>query len=91
MEKITRGHYGDEVNENGEAGETFKFALTLVFIQCVVNYIFAKFILFVTPRDEDRTPDTLYAGASLTYLGAMVTSTMALQWVSYPTQVIKDT
>ena len=30
---------------------------------------------------------SLYASCSLTYLLAMVTSNMSLQWVPYPTQV----
>uniref|UniRef100_A0A8C9KQV3 Uncharacterized protein n=1 Tax=Panthera tigris altaica TaxID=74533 RepID=A0A8C9KQV3_PANTA len=36
-EKITRGKYGE-----GAKPETFTFALTLVFIQCVINAVFAK-------------------------------------------------
>lgn len=87
MEKITQGTYGDHINENGEKGEKFTFSLTLVFILCLVNYFFARTILFFKPGHEDKTPSYLYAGSSLTYLLAMVTSTMALQWVSYPTQV----
>lgn len=37
QEKITRGKYGE-----GPKQETFTFALTLVFIQCVINAMFAK-------------------------------------------------
>lgn len=33
----TRGKYGE-----GAKQETFTFALTLVFIQCVINAVFAK-------------------------------------------------
>ncbi|XP_046816980.1 solute carrier family 35 member B1 isoform X2 [Vespa velutina] len=43
--------------------------------------------LFVLPG-EDTTPTLYYAISSLTYLLAMVCSNMALQFVSYPTQVI---
>lgn len=42
QEKITRGRYGDQVNEDGSHGERFTFALTLVGVQCLCNWIFAK-------------------------------------------------
>lgn len=42
QEKITRGKYGDDRNEDGTHGDKFTFALTLVGIQCVWNWIFAK-------------------------------------------------
>lgn len=42
QEKITRVRYGEEVNEDGSRGELFKFALTLVGVQCLCNWIFAK-------------------------------------------------
>lgn len=37
----------------------------------------------------DRTRSWLYAACSLSYLGAMVSSNSALQFVNYPTQVKK--
>uniref|UniRef100_A0A6M2DEA8 Putative udp-galactose transporter related protein n=1 Tax=Xenopsylla cheopis TaxID=163159 RepID=A0A6M2DEA8_XENCH len=83
QEKITRGKYGE-----GDNTEKFKCALALVFVQCVVNYVFAKGILYFKPQDEDRTPKIYYASSALTYLLAMVSSNMALQWVPYPTQVV---
>lgn len=42
QEKITRGRYGDELNEDGTRGERFTFTLALVGVQCIFNYIFAK-------------------------------------------------
>lgn len=42
QEKITRGRYGEELNEDGSHGELFTFALALVFVQCLVNWLFAK-------------------------------------------------
>ncbi|XP_052514023.1 solute carrier family 35 member B1 isoform X1 [Budorcas taxicolor] len=83
QEKITRGKYGE-----GAKQETFTFALTLVFIQCVVNAVFAKILIqvFDTAR-VDRTRSWLYAACSVSYLGAMVSSNSALQFVNYPTQV----
>lgn len=41
-EKITRGRYGYNLNEDGTVGERFTFGLTLVAIQFVFNWLFAK-------------------------------------------------
>uniref|UniRef100_A0AC11BEG3 Solute carrier family 35 member B1 n=1 Tax=Ovis aries TaxID=9940 RepID=A0AC11BEG3_SHEEP len=83
QEKITRGKYGE-----GAKQETFTFALTLVFIQCVVNAVFAKILIqFFDTARVDRTRSWLYAACSVSYLGAMVSSNSALQFVNYPTQV----
>ncbi|XP_029037892.1 solute carrier family 35 member B1 homolog meigo [Osmia lignaria lignaria] len=82
QEKITRGQYGDD-------GEKFTYMFSLVFFQCLINYLFAKTtLLTVLKQGEDTTPQSYYVTSSLTYLLAMVCSTMALQFVSYPTQVI---
>lgn len=42
QEKITRGRYGKEVNEDGTTGERFTFTLALVAVQCIFNWLFAK-------------------------------------------------
>jgi UDP-galactose transporter B1 len=84
QEKITRGVYGEDENE-----EKFTCMLALVFFQCVVNYIFAKIVLAtVMKQGEDSTRTLYYSSSALTYLLAMVCSNMALQWVNYPTQVV---
>ena len=84
QEKITRGQYGDE-----KSSEKFTYMFTLVFCQCLINYLFAKTILLtVMKQGEDTTPRTYYAISALTYLLGMVCSNMALQFVTYPTQVI---
>lgn len=44
-------------------------------------------IQFFDAVKADRTRSWLYAACSLSYLGAMVSSNSALQFVSYPTQV----
>lgn len=44
-------------------------------------------IQFFDAVRADRTRSWLYAACSLSYLGAMVSSNSALQFVSYPTQV----
>lgn len=91
QEKITKGKYFNEtIDENGEVkvvNEKFTYALSLVFIACFVNYVFAKGMLYAKPQGEDKTPTAYFISCSLTYLLAMVCSNMALQWVPYPTQV----
>ncbi|CAH0558063.1 unnamed protein product [Brassicogethes aeneus] len=93
QEKITRGKYSyEEVDSEGKSVtkvEKYTCTLTLVFIQCVTNYILAKIALGTkTNLPEDKTPIMYYASVSLTFLLAMVSSNMSLQWVSYPTQVV---
>ncbi|CAJ0941095.1 unnamed protein product [Ranitomeya imitator] len=81
----TRGTYGE-----GENKEKFRYALSLVFVQCVVNALFAKLLIqfFDAKAKPDRTQSWLYAACSLSYVGAMVSSNSALQYVNYPTQVL---
>lgn len=92
QEKVTRGKYSYEIiEENGTIStktEKFRYALTLVFVQCIINFIVAKVALLIWHQGEDKTRGLYYASMSLTYLLAMVSSNMALQWVSYPTQVV---
>lgn len=107
QEKVTRGRYGSEVNEDGTNGERFTFTLALVGVQCLFNMMFAKgnkffvssprhllqccsvsAILIARPQPKDATHAGYYASSALTYLLAMVSSNMALQWVAYPTQVV---
>jgi len=88
QEKITRGRYGEEENDDGTTGERFTFTLALVGVQCACNWIFAKAILMSRPQAKDNTNPMYYFCSSLTYLLAMVSSNMALRWVAYPTQVI---
>lgn len=81
QEKITRGTYGAQ-------GEKFTHSLSLVFVQCVVNYAFARVVLKAFPEESaDTTKSSYYAVSAVTYLLAMIFSNMALQWVNYPTQV----
>ncbi|XP_063079499.1 solute carrier family 35 member B1 [Engraulis encrasicolus] len=84
QETITRGEYG-----HGETKEKFRFATTLVFIQCIINAAFAfALIQFFDRSRHDLTKSWLYGACSLSYLGAMVSSNSALQYVNYPTQVL---
>ncbi|KAK0059449.1 solute carrier family 35 member B1-like [Biomphalaria glabrata] len=84
QEKITKGKYGE-----GEQTEKFHYTLSLVFVQCVINALYAKIAMTIfTSKERDSTPNYLYAICSLTYLGAMLASNHSLQHVSYPTQVL---
>jgi len=84
QETITRGKYSND--------EKFTFTLSLVFTQCVVNYLYSVIVLQISPpangSSGPQVRKSLYAICSLTYIVAMVTSNMSLQWVSYPTQVV---
>lgn len=85
QEKITRGVYGDDENNK----EKFTYMFALVFFQCVINYFFAKLLLLtIMKENEDTTKTIYYATSAFTYLLGMVCSNMALQFVSYPTQVV---
>ena len=42
QEKITRGRYGTDENEDGTVGERFTYTLALVAVQCMFNYLFVK-------------------------------------------------
>ncbi|XP_039596605.1 solute carrier family 35 member B1 [Polypterus senegalus] len=84
QESITRGEY-----RTGDVQEKFKYATTLVFIQCIINAFFARLLIQIFEKAKpDRTSSWLYAVCSLSYLGAMVSSNSALQYVNYPTQVL---
>lgn len=92
QEKITRGKYTYEViNEDGTKtieSEKYTYSVTLVLVQCIINFIVAKIASTMWPQGEDTTQKLYYASMSVTYLLAMICSNMALQWVPYPTQVV---
>lgn len=83
QESITKGKYGE-----GEKAEKFTYTMSLVFLQCIVNALAAKLVMTFWQSERDTTPTKLYSLCSLTYLGAMLASNQALQFVSYPTQVL---
>jgi len=63
--------------------------VSLVFIQCLVNALFAKIMLMTFMKQGvDSTTKWYYFFSSSSYLAAMVASNMALQHVNYPTQVV---
>ncbi|XP_068194084.1 solute carrier family 35 member B1 [Antennarius striatus] len=84
QETITRGNY-----VQGDQKEKFRFARTLVCIQCIISAVFAKILIQCFQKSKpDHTQSWLYGLCSLSYLGAMVSSNSALQYVNYPTQVL---
>lgn len=77
QESITRSKYGEN--------DRFTFTQTLVFVQCVVNAMFA-YILRGKIRDD--VPIKIYASVAMSYVLAMMASNHALQFIPYPTQVL---
>jgi len=43
--------------------------------------------IYSSGAEQDHSPQSLYAVMSFSYVGAMLASNHALQFVSYPTQV----
>jgi len=87
QERITRGKYVS--GENGEKEERFTCIMSLVFVLCAVNYVYAVVVsALVLKQGKDETSSLYYAVSSFSYLTAMVTSNKALTWVNYPTQVV---
>ncbi|CAF1435984.1 unnamed protein product [Adineta steineri] len=80
QESIVKKKYGEN--------DKFTYILSLVFFQCIFNAIVSKVILVVRNTPRDTTPSTMYAFASFTYLFAMLASNYALEFVSYPMQVL---
>ncbi|KAG1701738.1 Solute carrier family 35 member B1 [Nymphon striatum] len=80
----TRGDY-----KYGDTHEKFTYTFSLVFVQCIINAIFAKSLLMtIMKKETDDTKQTYYASCSFSYLGAMIASNWALRHVNYPTQVV---
>jgi hypothetical protein len=79
------------------------YTQALVFIQCVINAIFAIIskrplrrlmhkccgvaVMRVQRQGHDNTPWYFYALCAASYLAAMISSNHSLQYVPYPTQV----
>ncbi|CAF1520434.1 unnamed protein product, partial [Didymodactylos carnosus] len=77
-----KGNYGTEKKDK------FTFIISLVFFQCAFNAAVSKIILIVNKSHRDTTPSKLYAASSFSYLFAMLASNYALEFVSYPAQVL---
>ncbi|KAI2583873.1 solute carrier family 35 member B1, partial [Homo sapiens] len=62
-----------------------RLRLPLCFLGVFVCYFYYGIL---QEKMVDRTRSWLYAACSISYLGAMVSSNSALQFVNYPTQVL---
>jgi len=83
------GFFQEEIvtQEFGPKKEKFKYTLSLIFIQCIVNAICAYAMLWYQ-KDNSKVPITEYFFTSATYISAMFFSNVALNYIDYPTQVI---
>ncbi|XP_064471546.1 solute carrier family 35 member B1-like isoform X2 [Ornithodoros turicata] len=80
--KRTRSVYGPNK-------EKFVFAQSLSLFSCILNVIFAKMLLVTFLKEGvDTTRKAYYAISAFTYLGAMIASTIALEYLNYATQVV---
>jgi len=89
QEDITKRKY--VMDEEEGTTEKFVYTWSLVGAQCVVNYFYAQLLskTVMKPKPTDAHIEAkLYGICSFTYLLAMISSNLALQWVPYPTQVI---
>lgn len=66
-------------------GEKFIYTQALVLFMCAANTVFAWGLR--PKRDVDTVPIKVYGICSASYLGAMICSNQALQYLPYPTQV----
>uniref|UniRef100_A0A915JWE8 Solute carrier family 35 member B1 n=1 Tax=Romanomermis culicivorax TaxID=13658 RepID=A0A915JWE8_ROMCU len=81
QEAITKATYSD-----GESELKFTFSQELVFIQCLINALFAYLVILLTNPASDDTPTHMYAFSSFSYTVAMICTNQALQYISYPYQ-----
>lgn len=81
QEKLLKGVYGD--------GDKFVFVMSLLFINAMVCYPYTLFIRAIDPYTVEKPISTLaFCALALLQILAMSSSFMALQWVSYPAQVL---
>lgn len=82
QEEITKTEYGPKK-------EKFVYAQSLLVFSCIMNAVFAKLMLSTfLKQGVDTTRRSYYVISSMTYLGAMLASTISLQFVNYTTQVV---
>ncbi|KAF6204230.1 hypothetical protein GE061_002570 [Apolygus lucorum] len=82
QENLFKGTFGPD-------GEKFTFVMSLIFVTSFVNVCYAYLMMKVQNIKSDMHVPAVYQfSIALTYLLAMSSSFMALQWVSYPAQVL---
>eukprot|EP00904_Undaria_pinnatifida_P003278 jgi/Undpi1/12951/HiC_scaffold_7.g02617.m1 len=67
-------------------GDRFTATLFLLWVQCVVNVVFAYLAMLFYGRSGEKLPNRLFATAGFAYIGAMVCSIEALKYVNFPTK-----
>ncbi|KAH8859939.1 Solute carrier family 35 member B1 [Schistosoma japonicum] len=81
QEKITKTKYGP-------GKELFDFYFSLLFFQCVVNFIFSRIALRFCSEPSVSSMEYKFSICGFSYIVAMYTSNTSLKYVTYPTQVI---
>lgn len=69
-----------------DGGARFSSTLFLLWVQCVVNVVFAYLAMILYGRSGDVMPQHLFGTAGFAYIGAMVCSIEALKYVNFPTK-----
>lgn len=70
-------------------GERFSFTLWLITVQTLTNMSVASIIVQLSrPGEVDKTPLKYYFVSALFFCGAIFGSNQALQYLSYPSQVV---
>eukprot|EP01116_Phalansterium_solitarium_P004757 TRINITY_DN15866_c0_g1_i1.p1 TRINITY_DN15866_c0_g1~~TRINITY_DN15866_c0_g1_i1.p1 ORF type:complete len:331 (-),score=79.09 TRINITY_DN15866_c0_g1_i1:389-1381(-) len=80
----------EEINTARFGPDQVKFHHTmfLVFCQCAACALVALFVKVVTRQKANTTPATQFLPISLLYVGAMLLSNHAIQYLNYPTMVL---
>uniref|UniRef100_A0A0X3PCI3 Solute carrier family 35 member B1 n=2 Tax=Schistocephalus solidus TaxID=70667 RepID=A0A0X3PCI3_SCHSO len=81
QETITKTRYGLRRIE-------FTYIKPMLFLQCLINALFAQAALRYWREKRSTISQKSYALCGLSYIGAMFSSNASLRFVSYPTQVI---
>ena len=68
--------------------ETFSFSLFLVWAQSIMHMVVAGVANLISNPGPNKVPQKDFAMVGLSYIGAMFASSAALEYVSYPTQVL---
>lgn len=89
-EQILCGRYGQQISQaDGSIGEKFTQAISLVWIQSACNFILVQiFFMLRSQQKRDATPPTHYVVSALIFSLGVISSIIALRWVTYPTEVI---
>jgi UDP-galactose transporter B1 len=72
----------------GPQGERFTATLFLLWVQCLVNALFALAFMLAGSRSSQKIPLFNFGLTGTSYILAMLFSNEALKYVSYPTQAL---